>query len=342
MCVEVNYSVAAQVHKKVYGMEISPDEIKEQVKEVQAKSSGLLNEKGAFRMWLKDLNLDKEYDKAIKQVRTMNGQNGVAMEKKVAKNATVKRRLEKKITINVDDELMFIENLMDTPDLVEIFGPSGSGKTQLTFAYAVNKAQYGHKTMFIDLEGNTTEIQRKVMEEHGVRYKRIKGFESFYGFVERINEHKDFDYIFIDSLGLRALGIFCRENQRGKGDILMKIQDISEVLKDFAEGTGTYVILTNQATSEMGANGHVEYYPTGYKKHIKIPDWGPWGDKHTHFVKEILQSVLVERVGNTSVCDFMTHRSRFFPWGFTIARIKVKLQKSNGTLEQVIEVEELI
>jgi len=334
--VEVNYNVAAMVHKKVYGKEISPEEIKNQVAEIRSKSHGILTVQGAFRMWLKELKLDKEYDKAIKQVRTME-------KKEKAEVKTVsKRKLEKKITIKTQGELMFIENLMDTPDLVEIFGPSGSGKTQLTFAYAVNKAQCGYKTMFVDLEGNTTEIQKKMMEEHGVVYRRIKGFESFYNFVEKINEHRNFDYIFIDSLGLRALGIFCRENQRGKGDILMKIQDISEVLKDFAEGTGTYVILTNQATSEMGANGHVVYSPTGYKKQIKIPDWGPWGDKHTHFVKEILQSVLVERVGNTSVCDFITHRSRFFPWGFTIARMKIQLQKSNGTLEQVIEVEELI
>ena len=334
--VEVNYNVAARVHKKVYGKEISPEEIKNQVAEIRSKSHGILTVQGAFRMWLKELKLDKEYDKAIKQVRTME-------KKEKAEVKTVsKRKLEKKVIINVDEELMFIENLVDDGDLAEIFGHTGSGKTLITTALAVNKAQHGHNVGFLDIEGNITSAMKNVLVENKVKVERIRTFNEFYEYCKNIERNaKDLDFVFIDSLGLRALGAFAGSNMKQKGDILLKIQEISGYLKDFAEVNESYVVMTNQPISEMGTSSKIKYYPPNFKE-VELPDWSPWGDKHSFFVKEILQSVLVSRNGRTSICDLFAYRSRFLPFGHPVARLKVSMKKNNGTLEQVIEVEELI
>ncbi|ACV25366.1 hypothetical protein QIT38_gp26 [Methanocaldococcus fervens tailed virus 1] len=284
--VEVNYLRAAVIHKKVYGAEINPNEIRKQVMDRVKASKGLLDEKGAFVMWLKELKLLDDY----KKVRTVNGQNGVTMEKKEVKNG-----------IKVDFSIL--EANLEDPDIIELFGDTGSLKTFIAFNWALEKAKAGNKVMYIDTERNMTKKQRELLKSSGCDYRCIINFDKLVEFItEKLPE--GYNYLVLDSVGLPALGKFAVANMRGKGNVLLNVQAILYALKDYCVENDCYALVTNQPTSEMNKT---EYFQYGGKKFI-VTD--PFGDKGSFFVKEIYRTIIMEQKPNKTVVDVIAWRSR--------------------------------
>jgi len=212
MCIEVNYSVASMIHKKVYGVEIKPEQIKEQVKKIQAESSGLLNEKGAFRMWLKELNLDKEYDNFVSQKSNKNqNEKGEIMTK--ASDEAVKL-LQKQITVeSEDDAIMAMDNLDEDLILIE------EAYEDLPLAYTY-KDRNGKEKMILSwagivkamrLQGNIEVEPPEFKEVSGkiiavCRVRDLKRNITMIGTAERISPGKmgeEFKYTVLASKAIR-------------------------------------------------------------------------------------------------------------------------------------------
>jgi len=253
-------------------------------------------------MWLKELKLDKEYDKAIKQVRV------VAEKKEQVQNGNAE------IKNNGVRGFELIERgLQGLPDIIEVFGPTRSLKTFLAYKFAVAKAEAGKEVIYIDTEGNMTKEQIEGLKKAGCKYEDIINFDKL---VKRIQTlESGYDYVVIDSIGLPALGKFALSNMKEKGNILLNVQAILYVLKDYCRSNGAVALVTNQPVSEMGK---AEYFTYNGKRYLELP---PFGDKGSFFVKEIYRTIPIKQSQSETVVDVVAWGSRILPKYAPVCRL---------------------
>jgi hypothetical protein len=273
------YELAAKAHKNVYGKELNPEKIKQDVLEKVNKSKGTLaeiTESGAFVEWLKEMDLLEEYKKLKKE----ENQKGGTMD--------------------------FVEKNLGMPDIMEIYGETRSLKTFTAYKFAVEKAKAGKKVMYIDTERNMTKEQIKELKDAGCGYACIINFDKLVNFITS-KLPKGYNYLVLDSVGLPALGKFAVSSMHGKGQVLLNVQAILYALKDYCVENDCYALVTNQPTSEMNKT---EYFTYNGKKHIEL---APFGDKGSFFVKEIYRAIPVRRTQSETVVDLVAWGSRIYP-----------------------------
>jgi hypothetical protein len=276
------YKLAAEAHKNVYGKELNPEKIKQEVLEKVNKSKGTLaeiTESGAFVEWMDELKLKDEYKKLKKEANQKKGENVV--------NGT----------------FAVVESHLGDPDIIEVFGATGSLKTFIAYNWIISHAKEGKKCFYIDTERNMTKSQREKMKKANVGYACIINFNKLVDFVKN-KLPKDYDYIVLDSVGLPALGNYAISSMKGKGDVLLNVQAMLYILKDYAVQNNCYVLVTNQPTSEMNKSEYINY---NGKRFIAT---NPFGDKGSFFVKEIYRTVLIQQTQNKTVVDVVAWRSR--------------------------------
>jgi len=274
------YELAAKAHKNIYKIDITPNKIKKEVEEMIKDGKGLLTESAAFVNWLDELHLREEYKKLHNEMK--------------------KEKSEK------NDIVDFVKRGLGAPDIIEIFGETRSLKTFTAYRFAVEASKKGGKVLYIDTERNMDQCQIEELKSAGCDYTCIINFRKLLKYISSIP--KGYTHIVLDSIGLPALGEFAiLSTIHGKGQVLLNIQAILYLLKDYSLENNCYVLVTNQPASEMNRD---EYFTYRGRKMVDLP---PFGDKGSFFVKEIYRAIPVIRGTLETVVDLVAWGSRVHP-----------------------------
>jgi len=216
----------------------------------------------------------------------------------------------------------FFENLIEMPDVVELFGDTGTLKSFLTWNLMKELAQDKKKVLYIDTERNITKSELDEMKKKGIEYVYIPSFEDLIEYIDNLAQSdKKYNWLVLDSIGLPALGKFAVENLQGRGNILLNIQAILYKLKIFSAKTNCYCLVINQPTSEMNKTEWINYQPKNWNRVFKFIKTDPFGDKGSFFVKEIVRTVKIFSNTQKTIVDLIAWRSRKYPDYTTLARI---------------------
>lgn len=192
-------------------------------------------------------------------------------------------------------ELKFMDNLSEYVrsitgnDTMMLFGKSGTCKTTFAVEILKESAKAGNKALYIDTEKNI--INGK---ELGCDYLYCSSFDTLYMAIQ--NLAKGYTVVVLDSLGLPVLGEFATKDQRNRGEILLRAESMSYMLKKYSQENSCLVIVCNQPVSEFGKDEGVRL--------------DPFGDKSRYFYKEIWYSRMILSNPNETKCSIQSFRSR--------------------------------
>lgn len=140
------YELASKAHKNVYGKELKPEKIKQEVLEMVEESKGTLvelTESSAFVKWLDELKLKDEYKKLKKEANQKKKEEMIIMEQNNAAKTAMKivEKTERKvepITITLDnlDEEMILAMEQAQEDLPLIYTYKEKGKDKMVLSWA--------------------------------------------------------------------------------------------------------------------------------------------------------------------------------------------------------------
>lgn len=185
-------------------------------------------------------------------------------------------------------------------DTLMVFGVSGTCKT--TFATELLKAAKtkGLQGLYIDTEKNI--IDEKSL---GCDYMYCSSFDMLYSAV--MNLKRGYNVIVLDSIGLPVLGEYATKDLRQRGEILLKAEAISYMLKKYSQTNNSIILVCNQPVSEFGK--------------INKSDLPPFGDKSKYFYKEIWRTQMISSTPTETRCVITAYRSRRMGMGAKIFTI---------------------
>jgi len=216
----------------------------------------------------------------------------------------------------------FFEKLVENPDLIQIFGESGTQKSFIAFQTAKGLIEDNKKVLYIDTERNLLESTIKEIKIKGGNYHYIPEFESLMEFVDNLLESdKKYDWIILDSIGLPVLGTFALMNLKERGNILLSMQALAYKFKILSAKKQTFILVTNQPTSELGKTIKLQYQPMNWKRIYEFLDCPPFGDKMMFFFKEVLMTYNIYQNNQKTITDIIAYRSRKYAKMSTLARI---------------------
>jgi len=190
-------------------------------------------------------------------------------------------------------------------DTLMLFGNSGTCKT--TFSVELLKSA-PKPSLYIDTEKNI--IDEKAL---GCGYIYCSSFDMLYSAV--MNMKKGYKCVVVDSLGLPVLGEFATKDTRQRGEILLRAESISYMLKKYSQSNECLVIVCNQPVSEFGKSDGVKL--------------DPFGDKSKYFYKEIWETVMLSASPSETRCTVKAYRSRRMGMGTRICDISVSSKGVN-------------
>lgn len=212
------------------------------------------------------------------------------------------------------------ENLLGSPDLLELFGGSGTQKSQIATQVAIELAKDNKNVLYIDTERNLINEVIDEFKNIGIKYFYIPTFEELISFTDNIQTN-NYDWIILDSIGLPVLGEFATMSLQGRGNILLNMQSLAYKFKILSAKKGIYFLVINQPTSELGKTDYIIYQPKGWNRQFKFLDCPPMGDKMLYFFKECVMTYNIFQNNQKTITDMFVYRSRKYPKYTTLARL---------------------
>ena len=208
-----------------------------------------------------------------------------------------------------------IQNLTQTPDLIEIFGETRTGKSTLSLCFFKSAEASGLKSLYIDTEQNIPYLSRPAS------YKLCLSLEKLQDVVYHLED--GYGFLVLDSIGMPVLGSFAKASLRERGNMLLAMQAMLYHLKDYADRNQCWVLLTNQPVSELA----VMDIEDKWERKRALEERPPFGDKCSYFVKEILKSELLYSNPSESLIRLTAWGSRTYGRGTEILKMKIKFSK---------------
>lgn len=203
--------------------------------------------------------------------------------------------------------------------LVEIYGPTRSGKSFLAIKMCLEAVESGLKTEYVDSEANVTELDKKRL---GAGYKYIPVWDDLVKYIDGLEKRK-LDVLFIDSLTLPLLGEFAMKNQKDRGELMLKLSEMSYKLKLWTAKHDALCVIVAQDKSEISKEVTQERYDQLQKKKVQDFWLEPIGGKSQYFIKEIMRLVRVNSTPEKTSSILYSHACRRYGRGAALADLVI-------------------